>query len=95
MSIVRPADPQNANNMPNANNIPVKETASGAGTVENGFAEAGFWNTGAAAVTIDGQSIPAGGILNYPSIAGRVYPNDIAYDATGSTLLITVIYSNP
>ncbi len=79
-------------NRPDLGNIQRKNTtATGPGTVQDGFTAAGLWNTGSIAVIIDGQSIPANGAVNFP-YTGKQYIDEIVYDATGSTLLITVIY---
>lgn len=79
-------------NTTNAFNNTFEETATGPGVIQNGYVEAGFWNTGGAPVTINGQIIPVNGIKNFDPILGKQYKKDIIYDATGSTLLITVIY---
>lgn len=66
-------------------------TTTTSGTVPAGFFVAGFENTGAAAVTVDEQSIPAGGSMTLPYV-GKQYGQTVSYDATGSTLLIKVIW---
>jgi len=86
MSILAPI------NTPNNQLVVFRETASGPGTIQNGFQACGFLNTGNAPVIIDGQSIPAGVASGLPFNNGEQYHKDITYDATGSTLLITAIY---
>lgn len=66
-------------------------TTTTSGSFKAGFFVAGFLNTGGSAVTVDGQSLPAGGSRTYPFV-NKQYMEDCAYDATGSTLEITVIW---
>lgn len=67
------------------------ETVTGSGTVGSGFFVCGFLNTGSAAATVDGESIPAGTSVTLPFV-GKPYAEQVAYDATGTTLLIKVIW---
>ena len=66
-------------------------TASDAGTISEGFFMVGVLNTGAADATFDGQTIPAGTAETYPFV-GKAYAEGCTYDATGTTLLIKVIW---
>ena len=79
-------------NRPSASCKAIEETATGPGSVQGGFSEAGFWNVGGAPVIINGQSIPVNGKRNFDVIVGKQYVDNVIYDATGSTLLITAVY---
>jgi len=68
-----------------------ESTQSEAGSIEAEFMSCSLYNSGATAVTINGQSIPAGAVVNRPYV-GKPYSQAVTFDATGSTLLITVIY---
>jgi|688.fasta_scaffold1600451_2 hypothetical protein len=79
-------------------NQPVPEKAyrssasvSDAGTVDSGFFCLGILNTGSADAIFDGQTIPAGTAETYPFV-GKAYAEPCTYDATGTTLLIKVIW---
>lgn len=65
-------------------------TVSAAGNVAAGAVSAAFLNSGAAAVTVAGGSLPAGQIVNFEAPAGGTL-NAIAYDGTGSTLVISTL----
>jgi hypothetical protein len=66
-------------------------TVSDKGTIDGGFFMLGILNTGAADATFDGQTIPAGTAETYPFV-GKAYAEGCTYDATGTTLLIKVIW---
>lgn len=68
-----------------------ESTQTSSGSIEAQFMSCSLYNSGAAAVTINGQSIPAGAVVNRPYV-GKPYSQAVTFDATGSTLLITVIY---
>jgi hypothetical protein len=68
-----------------------ESTETGSGSIEAQFMSCSLYNSGAAAVTINGQSIPEGAVVNRPYV-GKPYSQEVTFDATGSTLLITVIY---
>lgn len=67
------------------------ETVTGSGTVDSGFFECGFLNTGSATASIDGQTVPAGGSVTIPYV-GKPYAEPVSYDASGTTVLIKVIW---
>ncbi len=79
------------NNVPNSQNLVQNETATGPGTIQNGFSILSFWNTGGVVVTVAGQTIPVNGKTSFP-YTGKQYAESVDYDATGSTLLIRAIY---
>lgn len=66
---------------------PTWTTATGSGTVAAGATSVSFYNSGSAAATVLGGSLPAGATLTLPAVAGCVW-GAVAYDATGTTLLI-------
>lgn len=63
---------------------------TGAGIIPDSF---GFSiaNIGAGTGTVAGQSLPAGATINFDAGAVNNYFSGIAYDATGTTFLITWI----
>lgn len=63
--------------------------ATGAGTIPAGYTNICILNTGAAVATVAGGRLPAGAAVNF-NWCGRPY-NQIAYDATGTTIQIYAI----
>lgn len=68
-----------------------ESTETGSGSIEAQYMAASLYNTGASAIVVNGQSIPADAVVNRPYV-GKPYSQEITFDATGSTLLITVTY---
>ena len=61
------------------------------GTTVLGWYSFSIANVGAAAGTVDGRSIPAGTTLNFDGGALNNTLRSLAYDATGTTFIITYI----
>ena len=69
----------------------VEDVVTDTGTVQKGFRSAAFYNAGAAAATVNGETLQVGVSKTYPW-TGYSYQDEIAYVATGTTLNILVIY---
>lgn len=69
--------------------IITKISTAGAGSIDQGAQAVGVLNTGAAAITFNGQTVPVGQSINYPQLANRYYEL-LPFDATGSSAEITV-----
>lgn len=67
---------------------PIGISTTGAGTIAKGARTVVFNNTGAGAATVSGVSLASGDIMTYPAVAGEVY-QEISYDGSGTTLIIT------
>lgn len=65
-------------------------SASTAGTLAAGAMTASFANTGSAAASVAGGTLPAGCAVTFDVPAGNTL-GAIAYDATGTTLMISTV----
>ncbi len=65
-------------------------SSSAAGNTAAGLISASFLNSGAAAATVAGGSLPAGQIVNFEAPNGKTL-NAIAYNGTGTTLIISTL----
>lgn len=60
------------------------------GIIAEGAYKIGIYNSGAATATVQSSDLPAGAALNLEAPQGHHLP-EIFYDATGTTLQITII----
>lgn len=65
---------------------------SGPGTIPTGVYSFSIANVGAAAGTVDGESLPAGVTINYDAGSlNNTFQNALSFDATGTTFLVTAV----
>lgn len=69
----------------------VEDVVTDTGTIQKGFRSAAFYNAGAAAATVNGETLQVGVSKTYPW-TGYNYEDAIDYVATGTTLNILVIF---
>lgn len=65
---------------------------SGPGSIPAGVYSFSIANVGAAAGTVNGESLPAGVTINYDAGSlNNTFPNVLSFDATGTTFLVTAV----
>jgi hypothetical protein len=65
---------------------------SGSGSIPAGVYSFSIANVGAAAGTVNGESLPAGVTINYDAGSlNNTFTNELIFDATGTTFLVTAV----
>lgn len=65
---------------------------SGPGSIPSGVYSFSIANVGAAAGTVNGQSLPAGVTINYDAGSlNNTFTNELIFDATDTTFLVTAV----
>jgi len=72
-------------------NTPNSVSATGKGSTPAGCKSMSFYNTGTAAAVVNGEALPAGAAISFPSLGQNQTYGAIEYDATGTTLRIDYV----